>query len=133
MTLNRTNSSLPTELELLIESTIGCCLNVHKELGPGLNEGIYARACCIELRATGLRFEREKAVVIRYRDKLLCHQRIDLLVEQKLIVEVKSVERLHPLHLAQTVGYLRVTGLRAGLLVNFNVPLLRDGIRRVVL
>ena len=133
MTLSRANSSLPAELEDLMETTIGCCLSVHKELGPGLNEGVYTRACCLEFSACGLAFEREKAIVIRYRDQLLCHQRIDFLVEQQLILEIKSVERLHPLHTAQTVGYLRVAGLRAGLLVNFNVGLLRDGIRRVVL
>ena len=68
-----------------------------------------------------------------YRGKLLCHQRLDLLVDQRLVVEIKSVERLHPVHVAQVVSYLRLTGARVGLLVNFNVPLLKQGIRRIVL
>ena len=75
----------------------------------------------------------EKPVPIRYHDKLLCHQRIDLVVDDRLLVEVKSVERLHPVHRAQMLNYLRLTGMRAGLLMNFNVPVLKDGIRRVVL
>jgi GxxExxY protein len=81
----------------------------------------------------GIKFEREKRVPVRYRGQLLCHQRVDVLVESQLVLEIKSVERIHSLHVAQTVGYLRITGVRVGLLVNFNVQILKYGIRRVVL
>jgi GxxExxY protein len=127
------NPALPAELETLIHDVIGCCLAVHKELGPGLNEGIYQRALKLEFGAQKLPFVEEYSVPIRYRGQLLAHQRIDLFVDGQIVLEVKSVEQIHPVHVAQTVGYLRLTGARAGLLVDFNVALLREGIRRVVL
>jgi GxxExxY protein len=133
MSLTRVKSSLPQELEHLAKLTIGCCLIVHRELGPGMNEGVYSRACCIELGLRGLAFEKERPVPIRYRDELICHQRIDLFVEHSLVLEIKSVERIHPVHIAQVVSYLRATGTRVGLVVNFNVAVLKQGIRRVVL
>jgi GxxExxY protein len=133
MALTRASSTLSAELEQLVETTIKGCLEVHRELGPGLNEGIYTRACCLQFREMGIKFEKEKRVPVRYRGQLLCHQRVDLLVESQLVLEIKSVEKIHPLHLAQTVGYLRITGVRIGLLVNFNVQMLKYGIRRVVL
>ena len=83
--------------------------------------------------ARGFSFESEKAVPVRYKDRLLCYQRIDLFVDSRLVVELKSVEELHPVHVAQVVSYVRLTGSRLGLLVNFNVPLLKQGIRRIVL
>ena len=116
-----------------MRDTIGSCIAVHRELGPGMSEVVYSRATCIELDARGIPFEAEKAVSIRYRDKLLCQQRIDLFVDNRLVLEIKSVERIHPVHVAQVVSYLRITGARAGLVVNFNVPVLKQGIRRVVL
>jgi len=133
MTLIRATSTLSQDLERLIAQTIGCCLAVHRELGPGLNESAYSRACGIELAFRGIQFETERSVVVRYRDSVVCQQRIDLFVDQALVVEVKSVERIHPVHVAQVVSYLRATGARAGLVVNFNVPMLKQGIRRVVL
>ena len=129
----RVPSPLPDELELLVTKTIGCCVAVHKELGPGLLEAVYARAVRIELGLSGLTFERERIVPISYRGVHLCNQRLDLIVQERIIVELKSVERLNPVHRAQAVSYLRVTGLRIGLLVNFNVPLIQDGLRRVIL
>ena len=133
MSLTRVKSRLPDELEHLARLTIGSCLAVHRELGPGMNEGVYSRACCLELKLRGLAFEKEKPVPIRYRGTLICQQRIDLFVEGLLILEIKSVERIHAVHVAQVVGYLRATGTRVGLVVNFNVPILKQGIRRVVL
>ncbi len=133
MSLTRVPSSLPIDLEQLVEATIGCCLVVHRALGPGMSEGVYSRACCIEFESNGLAYEREKPVPIRYRGTLICQQRIDLFVAGRLVLEVKSVERIHPIHIAQTVSYLRATGTRVGLVVNFNVPMLKQGVRRVVL
>jgi GxxExxY protein len=129
----RVSSTLPADIENLVTETIGCCLAVHRELGPGLLEGIYARAIGIELQARSISFAIEKAVPVAYRGTLLCHQRIDLLVDDRLVVEIKSVDRLAPIHVAQVISYLRVTGARIWLLVNFNVPILKQGIRRIVL
>ena len=129
----RVASTLPDDLESLIREVIGCCVAVHRELGPGLLEGVYPRAIAMDLDERGIRYSTEKTVAIRYRGRVLCYQRIDLLVDDRLVVEVKSVERLIPIHIAQVINYLRVTGTRAGLLINFNVPLLKQGIRRIVL
>jgi GxxExxY protein len=133
MTLTRVLSSLSPELENLVEAAIGCCLSVHRELGPGLNERVYSRACRIELETRGLSYDAERPVPIRYRGNLICTQRIDLLIEGQVIVEVKSVESIRPVHVAQAVSYLRATGLRVALVINFNVAVLKQGIRRVVL
>lgn len=133
MTTLRIASNLSEELEDLIHATIGAFMAVHRELGAGMSDGVYAGACRVELTMRGLPFESEKSVPVRYRDTLLCHQRIDLLVAGRLVVEIKSVEQIHPVHVAQVVSYLKLTGARAGLLVNFNVPMLKQGIRRVVL
>jgi len=127
------SSSLQPELEKLMRDTIGACIAVHREFGPGLSEVVYSRATCIELDARGIPFEAEKPVPIRYRGELVCRQRIDLFVAGRLVLEIKSVERIHPVHIAQVVSYLRLTGARAGLVVNFNVPILKQGLRRVVL
>jgi len=128
----RIPSPLPDDLESLMTEIIGLCIDVHKELGPGLNEGVYARACGVELEARGISYESEYPVPIRYRGRLLCHQRIDLFVDGCLVLELKSVDAIHRVHVSQTVTYLRLTGARAGLIVNFNVELVKNGIRRVV-
>lgn len=133
MKLTRVASDLPQALENLARRVIGCCLMVHRALGPGLSEAVYQRACRMEFESDGMSVELEKAVPIRYKGRLICTQRIDLLVEGRLVVEVKSVERIHAVHVAQAVSYLRATGLRIGLVINFNVPVLKQGIRRVVL
>jgi GxxExxY protein len=97
-----------------------------------MSESIYAAATRTELELHGLPFASEKSVPVLYKGKRLGHQRVDLIVDERLIVEMKSVDSLHPVHLAQVVSYLRLTRLRLGLLVNFNVPILKQGIRRVV-
>lgn len=126
-------TTLPEDLEQLIRRTIQSCIAVHRHLGPGFNEGTYARAVRLELTFAGLSFEDEKTIQVRYRGEVVCTQRIDLFVENALVVEVKSVEAIHRIHVAQVVSYLRAVGARAGLIVNFNVPLLKHGLRRVVL
>jgi GxxExxY protein len=132
MTSLRLVSSLPPELEDLVQRTIGALLDVHRELGSGMSESIYAAAARLELEARSILFEIEKTVPVRYKGHLIGHQRIDLLVDRRLVVEIKSIQCIHPVHVAQVVSYLRVTGAQIGLLVNFNVPLLKQGIRRVV-
>jgi len=126
-------SPLGPELEALVQRTIGCCIAVHRELGPGLVETIYQRAVGYELEASGVPFEREKPIPINYRGKRLYVHRLDLVVSGQILLELKAVDRLHPVHQAQVISCLRVSKLRLGLLVNFNVPLLRQGIRRIVL
>jgi GxxExxY protein len=116
-----------------VERAIGCCLTVHRELGPGLGEVVYQRACRIEFECNELSVDIERPVPIRYRGRLICTQRIDIVVERQVVVEVKSVERIHAVHIAQAVSYLRATGLRIALVINFNVSFLKEGIRRVVL
>ncbi len=133
MTSLRVPISLPPDLELLSQRTIGACLAVHRALGPGLLEGVYPRAVACELEELGIPFELERSIPIRYRDRVICHQRLDVLVDGRLILEIKSVERIAPIHVAQIISYLRVTHVRIGLLVNFNVEILKQGIRRVVL
>ena len=129
----RIPTRLSDELEALVQKTIGCCIDVHRTLGPGLLESIYARAVFLELDAQGIPFEAEKQFPVFYRGQLLCHQRLDLVVARELVVEIKAVERLNPIHYAQLLSYLRVSNLRVGLLMNFNMPVLQDGLKRIVL
>ena len=96
-------------------------------------EAVYSAAMQIELQHEGIPFDSEKTYPVRYRERLIGHQRIDLLVDGRLVLEIKSVEGLHPVHVAQVVSYLRLTRTRVGLLVNFNVPILKQGLRRIVL
>jgi GxxExxY protein len=129
----RIPSRLPTEVEELVTRMIGCLIAVHRTLGPGLLESIYSRAIGLELTAEGIPFEREVQIPVNYREQLLCVQRLDIVVASKIVLEVKSVERLNPVHLAQILNYLRISKLNVGFLVNFNVPVLQDGLKRVVL
>ena len=105
MTSLRLASTLPPELEELARSTIGALLTVHRELGPGMSETVYEAAARVELAERGLPFESEKALPVHYKGRLLCYQRVDLFVDDRLVVELKSVEELHPVHVAQVVSY----------------------------
>jgi len=96
-------------------------------------ENIYSRAIGLELTAAGIAFEVEKDYPVTYRGQFLCHQRLDLVVDEQLVLEIKAVEHLNPVHHAQILSYLRVSKKRAGLLINFNVAILQHGIKRVVL
>ena len=111
---------------------IAACIEVHKELGPGLLEAIYEECLCDELTRRGLSFERQKALAVRYKGRILDQgYRSDLIVARQLLVEIKAVEGLLPIHVAQTVTYLKLCGVEAGLLVNFNALTIRSGLRRV--
>ena len=113
---------------------IGCAIEVHKTLGPGLLESIYEAALCQELVTAGLAFVRQKKLPVFYKGQPLdCELRMDLVVEDAVIVEIKSVQAILPLHEAQLLTYLKVSGLHAGLLLNFNETRLTDGIRRRLL
>ncbi len=115
------------------EEVIGAAIAVHRELGPGLLESTYEACLAHELHLRGLKFEKQKGLPVEYRGiKLDCGYRIDLLVEGKVVVELKSVERLEPVHSAQLLSYLELSGSPVGLLLNFNVTELRRGIRRLV-
>jgi GxxExxY protein len=127
------SSDLDPSTEDLIHRIIGCCITVHCELGPGLLEQIYHRAVGVELQHCGIPFEREKRFPVKYRDKALYLHRLDLVVDGRVMLELKAVERLHPVHRAQVLSCLRVSKLRACLLINFNVALLPEGIKRIVL
>jgi GxxExxY protein len=116
------------------ERVIGACIEVHRVLGPGLLEGAYEAALCEELSLQNLPFKRQCTLPIEYKGRLLDQTyRADLIVADQLLVEVKSVEAILFVHVAQVVTYLRVTGLSAGLIVNFNAAPLRNGLRRVSL
>jgi GxxExxY protein len=115
------------------EKIIGCAIQVHRELGPGLLESSYETALEYELVQIGLLVERQKPLPLIYKDvRLDCGYRVDLLVEKKVVVELKAVEALNDLFLAQTLTYSKLTNCKLGLLMNFNVLLMKDGIRRVV-
>lgn len=116
------------------DAIIGAGIEVHKALGPGLLESAYEQALCHGLHLRGLTFERQVPLPVQYKGaKLCCGYRLDVVVEDEVVIEVKSVEKLVPLHEAQLMTYLRLSGKGVGLLLNFNVPVFRDGIMRRVL
>jgi len=117
----------------LSERVIGACIEVHRHLGPGLLESAYEQCLCHELSLTGLSFARQRPLPVTYKGALLdCGDRLDVVVEGELVLELKAVDHLLPVHEAQVLTYLKLTGLDVGLLVNFNTPVLRRGIRRLV-
>ena len=126
----RVSSRLSVEEERVVEATIDCGFAVHRILGPGFREKIYERAFCLELEARELKFESEKRILVRYKKWEIPGQTIDLIVENIVLAEIKAVPRFHPIHRLQVLSYLKTTGLRVGLLMNFNVPLLKDGLQR---
>ena len=115
----------------LTEKIIGCAITVHRDLGAGLLESAYETALCIELANEGIRFDRQRIVPLVYRGLQVGEYRPDLIVEDQVVVEVKSVLRWEPVFVAQMLTYLRITGLRRGLLLNFNKAVLKAGIKRV--
>ena len=131
--LSRVPSDLPAQIEDVMTRIIGACIEVHRHLGPGFLESTYHRAVCIELGERGLACEKGKRVTISYKGHTISDQFIDLVVEGCVVVEIKAVSQLEEIHGSQVVSYLRATGLRAGLLVNFNKPILKAGLRRIVL
>lgn len=122
------------DLEDLTGRVIGCAIEVHRVLGPGLLESTYERCLAYELAAAGIRALAQHPVPVSYKDvRLDCGYRVDLLVEDVLIVELKSVDHVTPVHEAQILTYMKLAATRCGLLINFNVPLLKNGIRRFML
>jgi GxxExxY protein len=120
------------DIDLLAERVIGCAMEVHKQMGPGLNEGIYRECLMLELAIREISFADEVVIRVDYKGRRLRkHFEIDLIVDGRLIVELKAVEALHPAHQAQVMTYLRLTGHPAGLLINFNQPTLRAGLKRL--
>ena len=118
----------------ITEAVIGAAIEVHRALGPGLLESAYTQCLCYELTLRKLPFETEAPLPVTYKGlKLDCGYRLDLVVAGTVVVEVKAIERFVPVHEAQLLTYLRLGGWKAGLLINFNVPVLRDGIKRRVL
>ena len=121
------------DTDQLTQRIIGCAIDVHQEVGPGLLESIYESAMAVELDFQKMSFRQQVIVPIQYRGRLIGEHRIDLIVENTVIVELKSVERFDRVFEAQILTYLRLTKLKTGLLINFNSRMLHEGIKRFVL
>ncbi len=121
----------PFESDNLSGRIIGAAIEVHKTIGPGLIESIYENALCYELSLRGLSFQRQIGIDVCYKGQAIKGQRIDLIVEKEVVIEVKSVSRVHEVVFAQLLSYLKATGLKRGLIINFGEKRLVDGVRRV--
>ena len=120
------------ELDRLAHRVIGAAIEVHRLLGPGFLEAVYEEALCIELALRGLPFARQIPIGVEYKGQKVGEARLDLLVDTSLVVELKAVECIAPIHVAQTLSYLKATRLRLGLLITFNATTLQRGIKRVI-
>ena len=121
------------ENDLLTEKIIGAAIEVHRVLGPGLLESAYEECLCHELRLRGVAFTRQQPLPVVYKGiHLDCGYRMDVVVESQVVVELKTVDRILPIHEAQILTYLRLAGIHTGLILNFNVPALHQGIKRMV-
>ncbi|PYR20340.1 MAG: GxxExxY protein [Acidobacteria bacterium] len=122
----------PAQIEELTEKVIGCAIEVHRILGPGLLESVYRECMIIEMKREHLRVDSERQIPFDYKGQRISGGlKLDLLVNGCVVVELKAVERLHPIHLAQVITYLKISGCPAGLLMNFNSTTLRAGLRRL--
>src|SRR5438309_5702253 len=119
-------------MDALTEKIIGCAIEVHRHLGPGLLESTYEGALCFEFEAADLRCQRQALYPVVYKGKTIGEYRLDLFVEDTVVVEIKSVERFDPVFDAQILSYMKITGKRVGLLINFNTRMLKDGVKRFV-
>jgi GxxExxY protein len=126
-------SNLDTYTEELAFAVIGAAIEVHRELGAGLLESVYEDALCIELELRKIAFERQKEISVQYKGRPVGVNYLDILVDNRIILELKSVDRLHPVHSAQAMTYLKMTQKRLALLINFNSYILKEGIKRIVL
>jgi GxxExxY protein len=130
--LRAPQEGMNNDIDVLTEKVIACAIEVHKQMGPGLNEGLYGECLMLELAICGIPFEADVPINVSYKGRRLRkHFEIDLIVEHRLVVELKAVDALHPAHQAQVMTYLRLTKLPAGLLMNFNQPTLRAGLKRL--
>jgi GxxExxY protein len=122
------------EFDELSNQVIGCAIEVHKHLGPGLLESSYERCLSFELLQAGIQHDIQKKLPVDYKqNRLDCGYRVDMMIENEIVVEVKSVERILPIHEAQLLTYMKLSGKKIGLLMNFNVCRMKDGIKRFVL
>lgn len=121
------------ELDQLAHHVIGAAIEVHRLLGPGFLESVYEEAFCVELGLRNIPYKRQPVISVGYKGHLVGEGRLDLVIDDKIIVELKAVEALHPIHTAQLLSYLRATKLQLGLLMNFNLPVLKPGIKRIIL
>jgi GxxExxY protein len=120
-------------INAITDRIIGACIDVHKELGPGLLESAYEECVCHLLSIAGMPFERQVSVPVQFRGiRLDCGYRLDIVAARTVVVELKAIERIAPVHEAQVLTYLKLSGYPVGLLVNFNVPVLKAGIRRII-
>jgi GxxExxY protein len=115
----------------LTQKIIGAAIEVHKSLGPGLLESIYEEALCYEFELRGIRFQRQVGIDVTYKGKIIKGQRIDIIVENEVVIELKSVSRIHEVVFAQLLSYLKATGFKRGLIINFGEKRLVDGIKRI--
>jgi GxxExxY protein len=122
-----------SELNKLTGAVIGAAIEVHRALGPGFLESVYEEAMYVELSHRGIGFVRQAGIGVNYKGTIVGEGRVDVLVEDALVVELKAVEALAPIHTAQVLSYLKATGGHIGLLINFNVVRLRSGIKRIIL
>ncbi len=121
------------DVNSITEQIIGCSIEVHKQLGPGLLESIYEEALCCEFELQKLSYQRQFCIPIIYKGKKLSDFRLDLIVEDKIIVELKAVNKIEPVFEAQLLSYLKMADKKIGLLINFNVPVLKNGIKRFII
>jgi GxxExxY protein len=129
----RVHTPLSEADERVVSDALGCAITVHRTLGPGFKESIYRRALQLELDSSSMGYECEKPIVVKYKTWEIPGQRVDLIVAGVVLLEIKAVAKVKALHRAQVLSYLRTTGLRLGLILNFNVRLMKHGIYRVVL
>jgi GxxExxY protein len=133
MPSGKSNERIVMDINKLSSEIIRAAIEVHKALGPGLLESAYERCLCHELNLRGLSHKSQQPLDVRYKGiKLDCGYRLDIVVEDKIILELKSCEKIEPIHKAQLLTYLKLSGIKLGLLLNFNVTLMRDGIVRIV-
>lgn len=119
--------------DLLSREIVDCAVEVHRSLGPGLLESAYEQCFCTEIASRGLSFERQVHLPVHYKGSLLeCGYRLDVVVDNLVVIEIKSVSKLEPVHVAQLLTYLKLSGMKLGFLLNFNSSLMKNGIRRVV-
>jgi GxxExxY protein len=130
---HRATEGTEVDLDKITEKIIGSAIEVHRKLGPGLLESVYESALCIEFDEIGLNYERQKTLPVYYRNQEIGEFRVDLLVGNSVVVELKSVERYDPVFAAQVLSYMKLGGYKLGLLINFNSKLLKDGIKRFIL
>lgn len=123
----------PERLNKLTEQVIGCAIEVHRAVGPGLLESAYEECLCFELNRLGIEFERQVPLPVVYKSvRLDCGYRMDIVAANAVILEIKAVERIIPVHEAQLLSYLRLYNKRVGLIINFHVPVLKSGLKRIV-